>query len=317
MLAQLKKDFAKDLRSVYRHLPLLSIHDKAGLAAQAAEAAGDQGKFWEMETLLLERQNDWVGKTSEEFKEWLITQSGEIGLDSKKFADDLVSQQTVNKVMLAFQEATSIGLSGTPTLFINGQYYEGPMDYDSLAATIKQFSQIKRFSACPPMTIDPNKKYKSTLETDKGKIVIELFAKQAPITVNSFVFLARQGWYDGMTFHRVIPNFVAQTGDPFNTSMGNPGYVFKNEIIPGLTFADPGMVGMARGYAPDTNGSQFFITLTGISKDISGQLDGKYTIFGKVISGMDIVDKLTPRDTSQDPYAPPGDKVLKVTIEEK
>lgn len=316
-MAQLRKNFAKDLRFVYRQFPLLSIHDKAGLASQATEAAGDQGKFWEMHAFLYERQSEWVGKTSEEFKEWLIAKSGDVGLDSKKFADDLVSQKSIDAVMQAYQEASSIGLNSTPTFFINGQYYESSRDYDSMAATLKQFSQIKRFSECPSMTIDPNKKYTATLETDKGKIVIELFAKQTPITVNSFVFLARQGWFDGMTFHRVLPNFVAQTGDPYNTSMGNPGYIFKNEIAPGLTFAEGGVVGMARGYAPDTNGSQFFITLTGISKDDAFQLDGKYTIFGKVISGMDVVDKLTLRDTSQDPYAPPGDKVLKVTIEEK
>ena len=317
MLAQLRKDFPKDLRFVYRQFPLITIHDKAALASQAAEAAGEQGKFWEMHALLLEKQSEWAGMTVDEFKTWLTTNSGEMGLDAKKFADDLVSQTIVDKVMQTYQEAATIGISGTPTIFINGHFYASGMDYDSLAAAVKQFSQIKQFSQCPPMTVDPNKKYTATLETEKGKIVVELYAKDAPITVNSFVFLARQGWYDGVTFHRVIPEFVAQTGDPYGTGMGNPGYVFKNEIIPGLTFGEAGMVGMARGSAPDTNGSQFFITYAGVPADVVSQLDGKYTIFGKVISGIDVVVKLAPRDTSQDPYAPPGDRVLKVTIEEK
>jgi cyclophilin family peptidyl-prolyl cis-trans isomerase len=317
VLAQLRKDFPKDLRFVYRQFPLITIHDKAALASQAAEVTGEQGKFWEMHALLFEKQSEWAGMTVDEFKAWLTTNSGEMGLDAKKFADDLVSQTIVDKVMQAYQGAAAIGISGTPTLFINGQFYASGMDYDSLAAAVKQNSQIKQFSQCPPMTVDPNKKYTATLETEKGKIVVELYAKDAPVTVNSFVFLARQGWYDGVTFHRVIPGFVAQTGDPYGTGMGNPGYVFKNEIIPGLTFGEPGVIGMARGQAPDTNGSQFFITLTGITKDIASQLDGQYTIFGKVISGMDIVEKLTPRDPSQSPNLPPGDKILKVTIEEK
>jgi len=317
VLAQLRKDFPKDLRFVYRQFPLITIHDKAALASQAAEAAGEQGKFWEMHALLFEKQSEWAGMTVDEFKTWLITNSGEIGLDAKKFADGLGSQTIVDKVMQSYQEGTTIGISGTPMLFINGQPYASGMDYESMAAAVKQYGQIKQFSQCPPMTVDPNKKYTATLETEKGKIVVELYAKEAPVTVNSFVFLARQGWYDGVTFHRVIPGFVAQTGDPYGTGMGNPGYYFKNEIIPGLTFGEPGVIGMARGQAPDTNGSQFFITLTGITKDIASQLDGQYTIFGKVISGMVIVEKLTPRDPSQAPNLPPGDKILKVTIEEK
>ena len=302
---------------MYRHFPLISIHDKASLASQAAEAAGEQGKFWEMHALLFEKYSEWAKMPVDQFKAWLTTKSGEIGLDAKKFGDDLTSQPIVDKVMQDYQAAASLGITGTPSLFINGQTYKGGRDNNSLAAAIKQYSQIKRFSACPPMTIDPNKQYTATLETGKGKIVIELYAKEAPVTVNSFVFLARQGWYDGVTFHRVIPQFVAQAGDPYGSGMGNSGYIFKNEITPGLTFAEAGVVGMARSRAPDTNGSQFFITLTGITKEMVSQLDGQYTIFGRVIAGLEVVDKLTPRDVSKNPNLPPGDKILKVTIEEK
>jgi len=302
---------------VYRHFPLISIHDKASLASQAAEAAGEQGKFWEMHALLFKKYSEWAKMTVDQFKAWLTTKSGEIGLDVNKFDADLNSLAVANKVMQDYQAAASLGITGTPSLFINGQTYKGGRDKNSLVAAIKQYSQIKRFGACPPMTIDPNKKYTATLETGKGQIVIELYAKETPVTVNSFVFLARQGWYDGVTFHRVVPQFVAQAGDPYGSGMGNPGYIFKNEITPGLTFAEAGVVGMARSRAPDTNGSQFFITLTGITKDMVTQLDGQYTIFGRVIAGLDVVDNLTPRDASKNPNLPPGDKILKVTIEEK
>jgi cyclophilin family peptidyl-prolyl cis-trans isomerase len=169
----------------------------------------------------------------------------------------------------------------------------------------------KQFTECPPFDVDPKKQYIATLHTEKGDIVIQLFADKAPLAVNSFIFLARQGWFDGVTFHRVIPGFVAQAGDPSGTGNGNPGYFFKNEISD-LKFDKPGMVGMANSGA-DTNGSQFFITYAA-----AVHLDGGYTIFGQVLSGLDVAEKLTPRDPSQGTsLLPPGDKILGVDIEEK
>ena len=140
--------------------------------------------------------------------------------------------------------------------------------------------------------------------------MIQLFPDKAPLAVNSFVFLARQGWFEGVTFHRVIPGFVAQAGDPSGTGKGNPGYFFNNEITE-LKFDKPGMVSMANS-GPDTNGSQFFITFAP-----APHLDGGYTIFGQVISGLDVAENLTPRDPSQGTTLTPGDKILSVDIEEK
>ena len=161
------------------------------------------------------------------------------------------------------------------------------------------------------MVIDPLKQYTATLHTEKGEIVIQLFSDLAPLTVNSFVFLARNGWYDGVTFHRVLPGFVAQTGDPTGTGFGGPGYAFADEISPDLKFDKPGMVGMANA-GPGSNGSQFYITLAPVP-----QLDGKYPIFGQVVSGLDVVNSLAPRDPEQQAGLPPGDVITKVTIEEK
>jgi cyclophilin family peptidyl-prolyl cis-trans isomerase len=141
--------------------------------------------------------------------------------------------------------------------------------------------------------------------------VLQLFADKTPLAVNSFVFLAQKGWFDDITFHRVLPGFVAQTGDPSGTGQGNPGYMFNNESHPTLKFDQAGMVGMANS-GPDTNGSQFFVTY-----GPAPHLDGSYTIFGKVLSGMDVVEQLTPRDPQPGLSLPPGDKLITVTIEEK
>jgi len=172
-------------------------------------------------------------------------------------------------------------------------------------------ADIRSYDAEPPMTIDPSKQYIATLKMEKGDIVIELNTKNAPRTVNSFVFLAREGFYDGITFHRVIPGFMAQGGDPTGTGMGGPGYEFPNEYDPALKLAydKAGVVAMANA-GPDTNGSQFFITFGPTQLTAAD-----YTIFGQVIDGLDVLEQITPRDPNSN--APPGDSILTVTIDEK
>jgi cyclophilin family peptidyl-prolyl cis-trans isomerase len=160
----------------------------------------------------------------------------------------------------------------------------------------------------PPMTIDKNKKYTAIIETEKGNLVLELFASDVPRTVNNFVFLARQGYYDGTTFHRVIPGFMAQGGDPTGTGAGGPGYTFKDEFS--RHWHVTGALSMANS-GPDTNGSQFFICYAP-----QHHLDGKHSVFGQLIEGMDVLEKLTPRDPAQNPSFE-GDKIIKVTIVEE
>jgi cyclophilin family peptidyl-prolyl cis-trans isomerase/thiol-disulfide isomerase/thioredoxin len=319
VLAQLEKDFPNNIRIVYRNYPLIGtpdkpFHDKAALSTQAAEAAGLQGKFWEMHDLLFNRQTDWATLTVDQFKDWLIAQAKDLGLDVKKFTSDLTSPQMVKVAQDAWDNGQKIGLPGTPFLIVNGRIWPNnvPMDYANLSAVIKLTElEKKQFTYCPPMAIDMIKQYTATVKTTKGDIVIELYADKAPLAVNSFIFLARNGWFNGVTFHRVIPGFVAQAGDPSGTGYGGPGYAFKNEIAPGLKFDREGVVGMASA-GPDSNGSQFFITLGPVPN-----LDGSYTIFGQVISGMDVVKSLTPRDTSKTTDLPPGDVITSVTITEK
>lgn len=171
-------------------------------------------------------------------------------------------------------------------------------------------SEIKTYAQYPETAIDPAKKYTATIVLAKGgEFSIQLFADKAPLTVNSFVFLAREKYFDGTTFHRVLDGFMAQGGDPTGTGGGGPGYSFANEDSD-LLFDKPGVVAMANA-GRDTNGSQFFITFLP-----TPQLDGGYTIFGQVTSGMDVVNAITRRDPEQNPMFT-GDVIQTITITEE
>ena len=154
------------------------------------------------------------------------------------------------------------------------------------------------YSTPPPMTIDKSKQYTATIETEKGKLVLELFASDVPVTVNNFVFLAREGFYDNTTFHRVIHGFMAQGGDPTGTGGGGPGYSFADEftehthVVGALSMANAG---------PSTNGSQFFITYAP-----QHHLDGKHSIFGQLVTGMDVLEAIEQ-----------GDTIVRITIEDR
>jgi len=169
---------------------------------------------------------------------------------------------------------------------------------------------LQQYDAAPPMAIDINKKYLATFKmAGGGEFVAELYADKAPITVNNFVFLAREGYYDGTTFHRVLEGFMAQGGDPTGTGMGGPGYQFEDEISD-VTFDEAGLLAMANS-GPNTNGSQFFITYAP-----TPHLNGLHTIFGQVIEGMDVVSAITRRDPDQTPGFE-GDTIESVTITEQ
>jgi peptidyl-prolyl cis-trans isomerase B (cyclophilin B) len=166
------------------------------------------------------------------------------------------------------------------------------------------------FDRPPEMQIDPKKEYRAVLDTSCGRIELELFATETPVTVNNFVFLAREGFYDGLTFHRVIPDFVAQGGDPNGDGTGGPGYEFEDEIVKRLKFDEPGLLAMANS-GPGTNGSQFFIT-TGAPT----HLNGLHTIFGRVSKGMDAVRQI---EALGSPEGPPQARIYieRVRIEER
>jgi cyclophilin family peptidyl-prolyl cis-trans isomerase len=170
-------------------------------------------------------------------------------------------------------------------------------------------NQTKQWSKPPEMIIDPKKTYTATLHTDKGDIVVNLFSDKTPTTVNNFVFLSRQGFYDGTIFHRVIADFMAQGGDPTGTGRGGPGYSFKDEFHPQLRHDKPGVLSMANA-GPNTNGSQFFITHLP-----TPWLDHKHSIFGQVVQGMDVLMAIPPRDPRQ--ANAPAVHLNSITIQEQ
>jgi cyclophilin family peptidyl-prolyl cis-trans isomerase/protein-disulfide isomerase len=316
VLAELEARYPDDLRVVYRHFPLIGseeqpIHAKAALAMQAAEAAGLQDRYWEMHDALFASQNEWTSLSMEDFGAWLLTTAESLELDLDQFAADLHSEELAAAAQAAWAHGQEIGLKGTPYLYINGKvYWQLPLDIYSLDSFIQQTLLPERqFPECPPMALQPGTGYTATLHTEKGDIVIELYPQVAPNAVNSFIFLAERDWFDNVTFHRVIPGFVAQGGDPTGTGSGHPGYLFAIEVDPDLVFDRSGLFAMANS-GPTSNGSQFFITYAAAPR-----LNGQYTIFGEVIAGMDVAESLTPRDTAQNAGLPPGDLILDVTIE--
>lgn len=312
LLNQLRRELPNEMRIVYRHAPKTDLYDKSLLAAQAAEAAAEQGQFWEMHDLLFSRQIEWVKRTPADFETWLIRQAAGLGLDTEQFSADLKREDIVQGVEQARLFAQETGILITPFVLINGQIYNGPLEYESLDRIVRLVALGKRqFTTCPPVIIDVNKQYTATLNTEKGQIVILLYADKAPLTVNNFIFLARNGWYNAITWHRVLPGLLAQTGDPSGTGSGGPGYFFKDEIKPDLKFNRPGLVAMAN-YGPNSNGSQFFITYAPAE-----DLNGAHTIFGEVLSGMEVLQQLSPRNPQPGVYLPPGDLLLSVTIEER
>lgn len=189
---------------------------------------------------------------------------------------------------------------GSATTQTAGTPPTAPAEAEESGATLQ-------WSSPPTMQIDPSKSYEAVFKTEIGDFRVRLFPEQASVTVNNFVFLARQGYYDNTTFHRVLPGFMAQGGDPTGTGGGGPGYAFEDEFDPDLQFDKPGLLAMAnRG--PDTNGGQFFITYAP-----TPHLNGLHTIFGEVVDGAEVLSNLRPRDPQANPDTQ-GDGLVSIEI---
>ncbi len=301
-----------DLRFVFRPIALTGVFDKADKAFLAAMAADEQGKFWAMYNLLFTKHADWANLNPDDFNAWVAREASAAGMDADQLTAAIQAPETTTRMVSTMEAINKLALPAVPLILINGTLQPSYLiDPNSLNDTIGLIALgQKQFRECPSFTVDAAKNYIATIHTDKGDILIELYADKAPLAVNSFIFLAKQGWFEGVSFHRVIPGFVAQTGDPSGTGRGNPGYFFKTELND-LSFDSPGLVAMANS-GPDTNGSQFFITFAP-----APHLNGGYSIFGRVISGLEVAEQLTPRNTAENPQAPIGDKILNVEIEEK
>jgi cyclophilin family peptidyl-prolyl cis-trans isomerase len=312
VVRQLEEKYIKtgQLKLVYRYMAFLG--QESQWAAEAAECAAEQGKFWDYHDKLFASQN---GENQGAFSQDNLKKfAADLKLDTAKFNQCLDSGKYADKIKQSNDAAGQLGVNSTPTILINGVYIPGQA-LGSLDSIIPYFTWLgtkpKQYTTAPDKVIDLAKKYTATIEMAQGDIVIELYADRAPNTVNSFVFLAKNKFFDGVTFHRVLEGFVAQGGDPSGTGIGGPGYTCNDEIDSSLNFDQPGMLAMANS-GPNTNGSQFFITFAPRS-----ELNGKYTVFGRVASGMDVAQKIARRDPQQNLSAPPGDAIQTVVITEK
>jgi len=317
--------YPNDVRFVFRLRPFPeSFHDKSILASQAMVAAGLQGKFDEFRIWIFQHQNKnpndpavanladtefWSGLAPADLGEWLKQRVPDLGINAEQFIKDMNSDAVVKKVQDAKVSADTIGINGTPTLFINGfEWPENQRGNEIFSIYTKLLlSRENEYKTCPAMTIDSSKTYSATIATTKGDIEVDLFADKAPYAVNSFVFLAKDGWYNNLPI--ISTDQFMLSGDPTDTGYGGTGYVYKDEIDSSLNFNEPGMLGVfAPKIGAGMNGGIFFI-----NKIADTGQEGR-TIFGKVISGLDVLNKLEIRDNI---FNPALDKVLSVTITEK
>ncbi|MFW5714330.1 MAG: peptidylprolyl isomerase [Brevefilum sp.] len=287
-IKDLVNDYPGTIRVVFRHLPLPSIHDLAFISAMAAEAAGMQGKFWEMHDLLYQNQQQWNAYSEEEFIDWAVFQAEALELDIDQFTEDLNDEDVRAELESVNQERLAAGMQYTPFVVLNDRVWRD--NKPNLFGLIGIY-EFDGYEECPPWVINEGQTYIASLDTSAGQIDVELYPDVAPMAVNSFVFLAEEGWYDEVYFHRVIEGFVAQAGDPSGSGSVGPGYTFINETDNDLTFDRKGILGMANA-GEDTNSSQFFITLAPATS-----LDGGYTIFGEVTEDtLPVLDEIAQRD---------------------
>lgn len=217
-------------------------------------------------------------------------------------------------------DVTAVDVTPVDVSATDGAADVGPADATRGAFTLTPFvtTAPERSFTEAAMVLVPGRDYRAVMETDVGRIVLDLYEDRTPVTVNSFVFLALHHYFDGLAFHRVLDGFVAQGGDP-NTATdnrttwgrGGPGYMFDTESVDGLGFDGPGVLGMARSTARTTNGSQFFITLAA-----TPSLDGQYTVFGRVTEGADLLPRIARNVSTNVPPATPT-RMTRVSIEER
>jgi cyclophilin family peptidyl-prolyl cis-trans isomerase/protein-disulfide isomerase len=306
--------YGDQLRFVYRHLPLVSIHDKAIITAEATEAAAAQGKFWEMHDLLYEEQQEWNGLSEEDLVDKLIEYAGELELDTERFEEELAEHIYREQIMADYEAYQEYGQMATPTYVVNKIFYPtqefgGFGRLEAFLALV--LMQDDMYDSPPSQVIESGKDYTAIIKTTKGDITVELFADQVPTNVNSFAFLAKEGWYDGLDFFYVDHEQVALSGDPTNSGAGLPyaGYYCTDETVSDYSFDEVGLLAL---YTPaaNRNSSSFFITYAP-----QPDFTGNFTIIGRISEGMDVAESLTQTQPGPDQLEP--DAVETIVIEEK
>ncbi len=310
----LRDKYGDELRFVYRHLPLISIHDKAVITAEAVEAAAAQGKFWELHDLLYERQQEWRELSEEDLVEKLVEYAGDLELDTGQFEEALTEHTYRDDILADLEAYEEYGQMATPTYVVNKIFYPTQQfgGFGQLEGFIGLVTMRERmYDSPPPQVIEADKEYVATIRTSKGDITVELFEDQAPTNVNSFVFLAQEGWYDGLDFFYVNHDQFAVSGDPTNSAsaLPYPGYTCEDETTPDLSFDEGGLLALYTS-APNRNSSSFLITYAP-QPDFTGNL----TIIGRVTGEMDVAERLTETAPRADQAEP--DAIETIVIEEK
>lgn len=299
-LRQLQTAHARDASLVYRPFVQADLHDKSTLAARVAEAAGRQGAFWEMFDVLYAGQDEWIDMTAGAFLDWSAARAEALGLERTRFSADLEDPAVEESLEAAATRARRAGVPGAPILYLNGAVFQPPPTPVNLEASLRlELLTQRQYASYPGIVIDPDASYHAWLRFDGSEMRVELYPDAAPMAVNNFVFLSREGWYDGSPVHRVLPGVLFETGDPSGTGLGGPGYNFATEAAAGLRFDRAGRVALS-SVGPGTNGSQFFITLSP-----QPTLDGSRTIFGQVVEGLEAAADWQVREPLLDLLEPP------------
>ena len=310
------------LKLVFRHFPLITIHDKSLITAHAVEAATLQNKFWEMHDLLYEKQKEWEGKSVAEITGTLKTYAQQLGMDADKLEKDMSSQAVIARVQRDIDSGTTAKLAGTPSLFLDGRtvppdafVQQGVVDgiKNYAKARAEQLATLGNKSvafAKPELVTSKDAKYVMTVKTTKGDIVAELDPALAPVNVNSVVFLAQQKYFEGAPVVLQDAQLGAVLmGNP--TATGNPGYVCDQEKSPAGAMTKPGVVAL---YTTDgqTASAQFVLTYSPTT-----DLDGRFTVIGNITSGLDVLKTLTMTVATSGTVTTKGDSITGVTVAEK
>lgn len=310
ILDKLRQWHPQDLRIVHRLFPLIDVHDKSSLAAQAALAAEQQDAFWRMHDALYREFESWFPMDPPAFENWLLDLAAELELDQGSFQTALEEGQFKDEIQSIYQETVAAGISVSPFVFLNGEWFRTPLNIVNLEMAVRlDLLAEKQFQNYPPITIDLERGYYARIKLDTGELLIQLYPLSAPMAVNSFIFLAQEGWYDGVAIYKVIPERYVETGDPTETGLGDPGYHFADEIDPSRRFDQAGVLTTASS-GPNTNGSRFLITLEAIP-----EWNGARTIFGKVVQGLDLLKQLEARDPFEDFLQPVPATIQSIEIE--
>ncbi len=280
VLWRLMEEYPGTVLLVYRHFPLLPLNDKALMAVQAVEAAARQGRFWEAHRYLYTHQAAWRDMAPEDFPEYLLDMARTLGLDAARFTQDLTDPDIQALAYRAWQAGQALGLDAAPILFLNGEWFPGPPTYEALR-TVVALSQLekRRFTACPPARVKPDHLYFLDLRLPTGRVSLRLEPQWAPQGVNAVVFLAQEGWYQGMGIYDITPGQALYLGDPSNTGYGHPGF-----LIPWEAPAVPLQAGrvVLLPESPGWNSPRMAILLAPLSA-----WEQQVTVIGEVAQGMD------------------------------